>query len=132
MRNAVILWSYKWLPRIFGCHCRDDRSFYYTRDGRRCKAPICARCTGELFGMLLGIVWSFFTLPDWRLLLAIMVPMVLDGTIQLFTRYESTNFRRFVTGFLFGFGLVGIFVLTMGASYRFGYNWAASRNGVSP
>lgn len=129
MRIKLILWSYKWLPRIFGCHCRDDRSFHYMRDGRMCKAPICARCTGELFGLLLGIVWTFFGLPDWRLLAALMIPMILDGTIQLFTSYESTNPRRFVTGFLFGFGLWGVAAISLAASYRAGYNWAASLEG---
>lgn len=32
----------------------------------------------------------------------------IDGFTQKLTSYESTNFRRFVTGFLFGIGLVGI------------------------
>ena len=47
---------YKYLPVIFGCHCRDDRSFYYKGE----KFPICARCTGELIGILLAFVTFFF------------------------------------------------------------------------
>ncbi|HJB51594.1 MAG TPA: DUF2085 domain-containing protein, partial [Candidatus Oscillibacter pullicola] len=40
-------WLWRWLPIIFGCHCRPDRSFHF-RDGT--PFPICARCTGELAG----------------------------------------------------------------------------------
>lgn len=29
----------------------------------------------------------------------------------MFTKYESTNRRRFVTGFLFGYGFLMIFVI---------------------
>lgn len=122
-----MLWCYKWLPRIFGCHCRADRSFHYMRGGHRCKAPICARCTGELFGILTGIVWTFFGLPDWRILAVMLIPMILDGSVQLLTRYESTNLRRVVTGFFFGIGLWGLLVLSLQASFRLGREWAMSR-----
>lgn len=42
-----------------------------------------------------------------------MIPLIVDGTIQMFTKYESNNLRRFVTGFLFGYGLSMLFVLSM-------------------
>ena len=45
-------WLWRWLPIIFGCHCRPDRSFHF-RDGT--PFPICARCTGELAGILAGL-----------------------------------------------------------------------------
>ena len=41
----------KYLPIIFGCHCRADRSFYCKNK----KFPICARCTGELIGIIVSI-----------------------------------------------------------------------------
>ncbi|WP_334117834.1 DUF2085 domain-containing protein [uncultured Oscillibacter sp.] len=44
-------WLWRWLPILFGCHCRPDRSFHF-RDGT--PFPICARCTGELAGNLVG------------------------------------------------------------------------------
>ena len=53
-------WLYKWLPIIFGCHCRDDRSFHY----RGKKFPICARCTGELVGILILLISCPFYLPS--------------------------------------------------------------------
>lgn len=102
-------WIYKWLPIIFGCHCRDDRSFHYK--GR--KFPICARCTGELVGIFLALFSCFFfRLPVWGCIL-IMIPLIVDGNIQMFTKYESNNFRRFVTGFLFGYGLLMLFAISM-------------------
>lgn len=35
-----------------------------------------------------------------------MLPMSVDGSIQLlYAKYESTNFKRFMTGMLFGMGI---------------------------
>ena len=92
---------YRWLPRLFYCHCRPERSFFWR--GRQ--FPLCARCTGQLAGLLLGIplfALGRFPLPVCVLLL---LPMIADGTVQLLTRYESTSLRRLVTGTLFGLGL---------------------------
>ena len=102
-------WLYKWLPIIFGCHCKDERSFHYKGE----KFPICARCTGELVGMVVSLFSCFFfQLPIWGCVL-IMIPLVVDGTLQMFTKYESNNRRRFVTGFLFGYGLFMLFAISM-------------------
>ena len=90
-------WLYRWLPIIFGCHCRPDRSFFYK--GRQ--FPICARCTGELVGMLLSPVWLIaFGLPDWR---------------------QSGNLRRLVTGMLFGFALIGLLAVSTVYVAQLGY-----------
>ena len=51
-------WLYQWLPIVFGCHCRADRSFFWR--GRQ--FPLCARCTGELAGFLCAIPAGFFAL----------------------------------------------------------------------
>ena len=53
-----------------------------------------------------GIFW--YQIPLW-LAAALLAPMLLDGGIQLATAYESTNLRRLVTGFAFGFGLYALF-----------------------
>lgn len=113
----MIPWLYKWLPIIFGCHCRDDRSFHY--HGK--KFPICARCTGELLGILVSMVCSFFWLPSVSTAVLLMLPMIIDGFLQLKTSYESTNLRRVVTGFLFGFSLFFLFIRSIIAAFRFGY-----------
>lgn len=117
----MISWLYKWLPILFGCHCRDDRSFHY--HGRR--FPLCARCTGELVGIVLGFVSCFFYLPPAWAAALLLVPLILDGSIQLLTRYESTNPRRVVTGLLFGYGLCILFVLLNISGFRFGRSLVA-------
>ena len=116
-------WLYKWLPRICGCHCRPDRSFYW--HGRQ--FPVCARCTGELLGLVLGIIGGIVFGLHPILALLMLVPMVLDGFIQLLTRYESKNVRRLWTGLLFGYGLWTIEAWLLCWFYQIGYNWTSNR-----
>ena len=52
-----------------------------------------------------------FGLPDGKLCLWLLLPLVLDGGIQRLTRYESGNIRRLLTGILFGYALVGLLVM---------------------
>lgn len=89
----------KFLRIFFGCHCRPDRSFFW----RGKQFPICARCTGELIGILCGIPITFlYGYAGFPLMALLMAPMVADGLIQRLTPYESTNLRRLLTGLLFG------------------------------
>ena len=108
---------YKWLPRIFGCHCIDERSFHF--HGK--KVPICSRCTGEMVGMLLGIILYFFYRLNIKLAIFFMIPMVIDGGIQMLTKYESNNVKRFITGILFGYGLSTIWLITTIYAIKLGY-----------
>lgn len=112
----MIPWLYKWLPIFFGCHCMDSRSFHC----RNRKFPICARCTGELVGILAAAILFAFVHPGllWSALL--LIPLVIDGGVQALTRYESTNGKRLVTGILFGYGLVNLFLLSTAATFRWG------------
>ena len=111
-------WLYRWLPIIFGCHCRSDRSFFF----RGKQFPLCARCTGELIGILLApAAFWIFGLPDGKICLWLLLPLVLDGGIQRLTRYESGNIRRLLTGMLFGYALVGRWVLSTIGAARWGY-----------
>ena len=109
-------WLYKWLPIICGCHCRKDRSFHYKGE----QFPICARCTGELVGMLISAFSCFFFRLPLGIVCLIMVPMVVDGFVQRFTSYESNTRRRFITGFLFGFGLMMLIVIHSAFLYKIG------------
>lgn len=97
----------KFLKILFMCHCRADRSFFYK--GKQ--FPICARCTGELIGMIIAIPIAF-KIKDlsWIYIILLSLPLILDGFIQLLTKYESNNFKRVVTGFLFGIALIFIFL----------------------
>lgn len=122
----MLKWLEKWLPRIFGCHCRADRSFFF--HGKQ--FPICARCMGEMIGILAGIP-GFFLMPAppvWVLVL-LLLPLVADGCIQRMTAYESTNGRRLVTGILFGYGIMMLFLLSTAATLRMGYRVGSMWNG---
>ena len=110
------IWIYKWLPIIFGCHCKEERSFHY--NGK--KFPICARCTGELVGIIFSLFSCFFFRLSIKISIIIMLPMIIDGFVQLKTTYESNNFKRFVTGFLFGYALFMVFIVTTIMAFKFG------------
>ncbi len=97
----------KFLRLFFGCHARPDRSFYF----RGKQFPICARCTGELVGMILCIpTLIFWGCPSFGIVLLLMVPLIIDGSVQKLTSYESGNIRRLITGILFGMALIFTFV----------------------
>ena len=116
MRKKAELWLYKWLPIFFGCHCRSDRSFII----RRRRFPICARCTGELCGMVIASTCCFFFFPPVWVGLLLLLPLVIDGFVQLKTSYESTNPRRFVTGLLFGYAFWALLLRSFVAAFNFG------------
>ena len=118
----MICWFYKWLPIIFGCHCMESRSFHYK--GK--KFPICARCFGELMGIVFGILtFAFFSVSGWVALI-LMLPMLFDGFLQSLTKYESNNIKRCITGFLFGYGIITLFIISslwvMSKGYTLGNN----------
>ena len=48
---------------------------------------------------LSAYLFRLFPWSPW-IFAILMLPMILDGVIQMIT-YESTNIRRFLTGFLF-------------------------------
>lgn len=115
----VKTWLYRWLPIFFGCHCRADRSFFY--HGKQ--FPICARCTGELAGMMIAIVTVMAYQPDWRLCVICLFPLFADGFIQLCTPYESYNLRRLWTGCLFGYGFMMLLFQSAMYAYSTGYTF---------
>lgn len=97
----------KFLKLFFGCHARPDRSFFWK--GKQ--FPICARCTGELCGMIFSIPIIIFLgyMPlKWCFLM--MIPLIVDGTIQLKTSWESNNILRLITGIIFGIAIGFLFV----------------------
>ena len=83
------------------CHQLSHRSYEYNEN----QMPFCARDVGIFVGLALGFIFALgrkveLTLP---LVILSLVPIGLDGTIQLFTEYESTNIKRIVTGLIAGF-----------------------------
>lgn len=109
----------RWLPIIFGCHQKPERSFFY--HGKQ--FPLCARCTGELVGISSGVILFWFWKPCLAISVSIMIPMLIDGFVQRLTPYESTNARRFITGFLFGLGLASIFLVSVSSTFANGYRY---------
>jgi uncharacterized membrane protein len=77
------------------------------------RLPVCARCTGVIFGGLVYFTSSkiiFFILPinaaylNYQLCFILTLPMVIDGGLQYLELMHSNNNRRFATGFFFGIG----------------------------
>lgn len=110
----------KWLPRVFGCHQRPDRSFFIK--GKQ--FPICARCTGELIGILVTpfLYWKLRKVAIWVFFI-MLVPLIIDGVVQAKTKYESNNIKRLLTGVLFGVGLTTLFFLSTEYCFRIGFNY---------
>lgn len=74
--------------------------------------PLCARCTGILIGVLLGVLIFFFILIKRKYnhyihisLSFLMIPCIIDGVLQYFFGIESNIFRRLGTGLLCGISI---------------------------
>jgi uncharacterized membrane protein len=82
------------------CHQRAERSFFLNGN----QMPFCARCTSIFLGLAIGAAILIFLSLELHIfwILLGLVPMALDGGIQLLTDYESTNLMRFLTGSLAG------------------------------
>ena len=91
------------LKKVFNCHQIPERSFFIR--GRQ--FPLCARCTGILAGIIL---FPIFIIIDIQPPFYLMLPLIIDGSIQLFYCIMSNNLRRFLTGILFSFGFLGTVV----------------------
>lgn len=87
--------------KYWGCHQMPERSFFICGY----QMPICARCTGIIIGeialIIFVIVSSLLSLLNG---IVLTLPLIFDGTLQLKTRYTSTNLKRLLSGTLFGFG----------------------------
>jgi uncharacterized membrane protein len=108
----------QWLPLIFGCHQKPERSF-------KCKGkvlPICARCTGELIGFLMFTPLFLWIKPSFFIGFLLLMPMIVDGLIQAKTQYESHNMTRLFTGILGGVGLLTVVVNVLIFGYQLGFN----------
>lgn len=82
------------------CHRLPERSFSW--------APgLCARCTFFWIGILASSPLMFFRkLPGSAAAgLLLVLPLVLDGSLQFIGLYESTNILRLSTGLAAGTGL---------------------------
>ena len=73
--------------------------------------PLCTRCTAILLGYLTLPVFLFAypSIPIYAGFL-MQIPMLIDGYTQLRKWRESTNWLRFITGFISGAGQSAIVV----------------------
>ncbi|MGN0389815.1 MAG: DUF2085 domain-containing protein [Wujia sp.] len=90
------------IGRKYGCHQRCDRSFYFGKY----QFPVCARCTGVIISSLIAMTCKHKEKISRCMLYCI--PMIVDGTIQYVGIKESNNTRRFITGAMFGHGVMSL------------------------
>ena len=98
------------------CHQLADRSFAVNEN----QMPFCARDVGIFIGLAAGMALVILLTPrfSWLVLAALILPILLDGGVQLTGVYESSNPLRLLTGVLGG----------IGASYLLGHfaDWTRS------
>lgn len=92
---------------IWGCHQIPERSFTY----KSYQFPVCARCTGLMFGYLIAFVMLVCgcSVP-LRISVIFLLAMLIDGGLQYLKLLQSNNIRRVITGFLAGIGFINIII----------------------
>jgi uncharacterized membrane protein len=87
------------------CHQNDVLSFHLEGE----KFGVCIRCSAIYFGFLAGLLSMLLVrtleqirLPDRRLIIAVMVPMLVDVVLNDTGLHLSTTVTRLATGILFG------------------------------
>lgn len=88
--------------KFLGCHQIHERSPKI----QGYQFFICYRCLGIYLGNLLGIFIGLKINILNIILITMLLPLIIDGFIQAKTKYISTNFKRFVTGIIFGIAIV--------------------------
>jgi uncharacterized membrane protein len=83
------------------CHQIKERSFFINGN----QMPFCVRDFAIFFGMALGLCIALFKRYPIKLWWVIggLIPIGLDGGLQLITSYESNNAFRLITGGMAGF-----------------------------
>lgn len=66
---------------------------------------------GLLLGYAAGVVLAVLTKGNgYKLWWVLVLPMLVDGVLQLVWNVESNNIRRVITGFLAGTGIIYFFI----------------------
>ena len=93
--------------KYWGCHQMPERSFFI----KKYQLPVCARCTGMMVGYIASTLLVILKIKIREFLcVLLMIPMIVDGCIQYKTKYLSNNIRRFITGIMYGIGLIQLIV----------------------
>jgi uncharacterized membrane protein len=82
--------------------CAEVSSHSFFLNGNQ--LPYCARCTAIITGLVIGMIAALYLNPKFNLLLLGLglLPMVIDGGMELVSSYQSTNLIRVITGLLAG------------------------------
>ena len=87
------------------CHQNDIHSFHLA--GEKC--GVCIRCSAIYFGFLAGLVLLPLSgalrrmrIPNPLVLVAVMIPMLVDVAFNISGLHISTTLTRLATGILFG------------------------------
>jgi uncharacterized membrane protein len=95
--------AYRFFSRV--CHQDDARSFHLEGE----KFGVCIRCSAIYFGFLAGLllrplfgVLKRSTLPKRALMIAVIIPMLVDAALNVVGVHASTTLTRVATGLLFG------------------------------
>jgi uncharacterized membrane protein len=105
------------LQALFVCHRLPERSFFY----RGKQFPICARCTGILLGYLIGILYAvIYGRIAFYISILLLIPLTIDGSVQLAGKWKSTNRRRLLTGILAGVGTIFLLFGIMAYGFEHG------------
>lgn len=92
---------------LYGCHQIPERSFFV----HGYQFLLCARCTGITIGYLLSILLCALQIVFSLWVSCLMlVPLIIDGGVQFIFCIMSNNIRRFITGLLFGAGVIHIII----------------------
>lgn len=98
------------------CHQRPDRTIYVGGH----YLPVCARDTGVFVGLIVGylLVIAFRNKkakgpPNLVVVMAMMLPLLIDSFSQLFGLRTSTNDLRLLTGLLFGSALAPLLTYSL-------------------
>jgi uncharacterized membrane protein len=90
----------------FGCDQIPEHSFFWNGY----QFPICARCSGVLLGagLFVGFFLGWKRLPPIRPILSapLLLPLIIDGAIQLGSLTSWANGIRLLTGILFSWGAI--------------------------
>ena len=85
------------------CHQIPDRSLVLNDN----QMPFCSRDLGIFIGLVAGMLLA--VLMNIRIsvlvFLLTLIPMGIDGSLQLLTDYESSNLLRLITGLIAGVGV---------------------------
>lgn len=102
-----------YVPFRLICHQRDDRSFHLHGEQMAfCERDVAIVSAAVLIGAVFALVRRWRTLPriGFFVVVALSLPMAIDGGTQLIGLRESTPELRVLTGSMFSLG-VGWYVL---------------------